>query len=135
MKKDTRDRREWRKDYYLRNKETILAKRTVYRNKNREIINKKKRGAQPEKRWAEFIKGRYGITSEQYHEILASQGGGCAICGTTVCQTGRRLCVDHDHQTGKVRGILCTACNAVLGYSSDTPDILRRAIAYLNANE
>jgi hypothetical protein len=56
----------------------------------------------------------FGITLEQYDEMLAAQGGGCAICGRA-CLTGRALAVDHDHETGVVRALLCVICNRYLG--------------------
>ncbi len=56
---------------------------------------------------------RYGITIEDYSQLLGSQGGGCAICGTT--PTNKRLAVDHCHNTGKIRGLLCMTCNMQLG--------------------
>jgi len=62
-------------------------------------------------RWAN-LKSKYGITRTRYEELLETQGGGCAFCGRT-----RRLCVDHDHNTGRVRGILCTPCNFAISAS------------------
>ena len=56
----------------------------------------------------------FGITPEQYDEMLLAQGGGCAICGRA-CPTGRALAVDHDHETGIVRALLCVTCNRHLG--------------------
>ena len=56
----------------------------------------------------------FGLTPEQYEALLTAQGGGCAICGET-CPTGRRLAVDHDHQSGYVRALLCVTCNRMLG--------------------
>jgi hypothetical protein len=53
-----------------------------------------------------------GVTVEQYDAMLAAQGGGCAICGTK--PKTRRLDVDHDHKTGRVRGLLCHRCNRAL---------------------
>jgi len=71
----------------------------------------------------------YGITSVEYDAMLARQGGVCAVCGTA--QTDRRLAVDHDHVTGRVRGLLCNACNRGLGYFADDRTRLMAAAAYL----
>lgn len=73
---------------------------------------------------------KYGVTFARYRELLAEQGGGCAICGKPEA-ADRMLDVDHDHQTGKVRGLLCTSCNRVLGHSFDSPDRLKAAASYL----
>lgn len=56
----------------------------------------------------------YGLTEEEYDLMLAAQDGGCAMCGKA-CRTGRQLAVDHDHLSGRVRGLLCVACNQALG--------------------
>lgn len=53
----------------------------------------------------------YGITLDQYNQLLKSQGGGCGICGKSPEDEGKALAVDHDHKTGEVRGILCSYCN------------------------
>ena len=84
----------------------------------------------PEKRHARGLRHRFGITVEQYNSILASQNGGCAICGES-CSTGKRLAVDHNHETGEVRGLLCAACNRGLGMLKDSPRILASALNYL----
>jgi len=76
----------------------------------------------------------YGITPAQYAELLAKQGGGCAICGDPPTST-RDLSIDHDHTTGKVRGLLCNCCNPGLGYFKDNESRLHRAIAYLRENK
>ena len=75
------------------------------------------------------LHSRYGITVEEYDRMFAEQDGKCAICGVKVEK--HRLCVDHDHATGKVRGLLCRLCNRHLGGFRDSIDLLRRAIAYL----
>jgi hypothetical protein len=75
------------------------------------------------------LKLRYGITPEEYDELLVSQNGVCAICGEE-CSTGRRLSVDHDHETGRVRGLLCSKCNYGIGHLK-TVENLERAIDYL----
>lgn len=69
-----------------------------------------------------------GLTIEDYDRMLAAQGGGCAICGTT--PKTRRLDTDHDHATGAVRGLLCHRCNRALP-TWVTPDWLARADVYL----
>lgn len=75
----------------------------------------------------------YGLTQEQYDELLQSQGGGCAICGSTTSGDQRRpaLHVDHHHETGVVRGILCMKCNVAIGSMGDDPALLDRAAKYL----
>jgi hypothetical protein len=76
------------------------------------------------------IKCFYGITEEQYQELMSAQSGVCAICkGPNVAD--RRLGVDHDHITNAVRGLLCINCNYGLGYFKDNPDLLIAAINYL----
>lgn len=61
---------------------------------------------------------RYGITLADYQRMLTAQGGCCALCGTTQPgQNHKHFCVDHDHKTGRVRGLLCTACNlGIVGF-------------------
>ncbi len=80
-------------------------------------------------------KRRYGITPDEYARLLQDQLGVCAICrrsetrkhGAEICP----LAVDHDHETGKVRGLLCHKCNVMLGCSGDRASILFEAAAYL----
>jgi len=73
---------------------------------------------------------RYGITPEEYDTMLGLQGGGCAICGSS--NTARdSLAVDHDHDTGRVRGLLCSGCNTGLGMFGDDLERLRKALRYL----
>lgn len=72
----------------------------------------------------------YGISIEDYESMLTSQNGVCAICQQS-CPTGYNLSVDHDHQTGRVRGLLCVNCNSALGKFQDDPDLLVKAASYL----
>lgn len=79
---------------------------------------------------------RYGLTDGQYQEMASKQNHCCAICGrpeSFVGQDGqlRTLCVDHDHNTGKIRGLLCSRCNLCIGHAKDSIDVLTRAIVYL----
>ncbi len=79
---------------------------------------------------ASRVQKTYGITAERYDEILASQGGRCAICRNA--SRTIRFAVDHDHKTGAVRGLLCKRCNhELLGGGHDDVQLLFRAIAYM----
>lgn len=84
-----------------------------------------------EKRWAWRLRGEYGLSVSDYHLILQSQGGGCAICGATQDNHKRKMPVDHDHATGKVRGVLCGPCNSALGSFRDSSTVASAAVAYL----
>lgn len=75
-------------------------------------------------------KKRYGITLADYNKLLLTQNGLCGICNS-MCSSGKLLAVDHNHKTNKVRGLLCTKCNLLIGYASESPEILRQAIEYL----
>lgn len=72
----------------------------------------------------------YGMTLDDYLLLLDAQEGRCKICGEPPLE-GKVLSVDHDHETGKVRGLLCMRCNSGLGYLRDRVDLLKAAIAYL----
>lgn len=72
----------------------------------------------------------YGITLEQYDEMLEAQGGVCRICGGTNPE-GKRLHVDHGHDSGLVRGLLCNGCNTGLGLFKENVASLAAAIVYL----
>lgn len=69
---------------------------------------------------------RYGITEDDFDEMFAAQGGVCAICREAKAEH-----VDHDHATGKVRGLLCFNCNGALGQFRDRTDLMIRAVGYL----
>ncbi|MFB7867311.1 endonuclease VII domain-containing protein [Streptomyces sp. NPDC056069] len=79
-----------------------------------------------------YLKRRYGITLEEADALLADQNGKCAICGAAEGDSrGFRMHIDHDHSTGAVRGVLCNLCNAGLGNFRDKPELLLKAITYL----
>ena len=84
------------------------------------------------KRRAYQLKRSFSITMDEYNALLNSQGGRCAICGSLGEEARyRRLCVDHNHVTNRLRGLLCRNCNSAIGLMGDDPDILRKAIEYL----
>jgi hypothetical protein len=74
----------------------------------------------------------YGLTPETYADMLAGQGGRCAICGSPPSPS-RSLHVDHDHESDEVRSLLCGRCNTGLGSFRDEPDLLAVAQAYLQS--
>ena len=78
---------------------------------------------------------RYGITIDEFEKLLIEQDNVCAACHQPEQRRHRggvcRLAVDHDHETGKVRGLLCSHCNVILGMANDDPSILEGIIEYL----
>ena len=79
---------------------------------------------------AGHLQRKYGLSLDQYEAMLASQRGTCAIC-TRPPGEGRSLHIDHDHETGRIRGLLCFRCNNSLGDLDDDPALLRAALRYL----
>jgi hypothetical protein len=75
---------------------------------------------------------KYKVTREIYEALLIAQDYKCKICGKIHEWTAYgKLCVDHDHETGEVRGLLCTHCNRGLGAFKDDPELLNKAIQYV----
>lgn len=109
--------------YYHRNKDKILEKKRP----NYKVINAKSRAY----RLDYALRKRYGITTKQYEEMKEKQDGKCAICHNVP----ERLVVDHNHTTGKVRELLCDACNFALGALKE--DVLRfeAAITYIQKHQ
>ena len=77
------------------------------------------------------LKKYYGLTVEQYNRMFDEQQGCCAICGEHQSKLKKALAVDHCHTTGKIRGLLCSKCNLLIGYANDSLDILLEAMNYL----
>lgn len=104
---------------------------TLYRSKCRQCLNRA-RAEHGLKRSLE----KHGLTDAEYRTMFESQAGKCAICGSTGKGKGqafRPLCIDHDHQTGTVRGLLCDKCNLGIGNFNDDTSRLQSAVAYLIA--
>lgn len=125
----------WRAAYWA-NPEKAIERVKKYRKENRSRIK------ESEDRWRELnpekvrlnnlrggLKRYYGMSLEEYRDLLASQDGKCAICG--IDSHRERFHVDHDHETGAIRGALCRECNLGLGHFKDNPDFLRQAAEYL----
>lgn len=140
-----------RQAYYQANKDRIKAKSRERYWGNRETIlerERRKRLADPDahkerlkldyekygerrresaRKYARENPGRrYGLTTDQFREIESVQAGLCMIC-----RRPQRLSVDHDHCSGKVRGLLCQPCNLGIGTFGDDPKLLRAAAEYL----
>lgn len=105
---------------YLKNKKEILFKHSKYRSENRH------------KAISYLYNRRYGIVLEEYEKMKLRQNNRCAICGVHADDTKlKKLCVDHDHQTGYVRSLLCHGCNTGIGLLKEKEEILLKAIEYL----
>jgi Recombination endonuclease VII len=103
--------------------EEVLAKEMARRNGRRADIRAYL--------YAYHLKRKYGLTIRQYDDLLHAQKGRCAICGTDKPGHYRRFVVDHCHESGGVRGLLCERCNTGLGYYNHEPQLLSKAAAYL----
>lgn len=73
---------------------------------------------------------RYGMTINDYKTLWDEQDGKCAICGIQFTEPSKG-CVDHNHKTGEVRGLLCHPCNSAIGYFRDSIESIKKAIIYL----
>lgn len=103
---------------------------------NKNEYHKQWRLKNPEKRKAikrkSDLKINYGITIEQYEQLLFEQKECCAICNKKQVNDTRRLDIDHNHITGKVRGLLCSKCNTALGLLNEDLELFNKAANYLS---
>lgn len=123
-------RTKWRKE----NPERQLRNSREYYRKNKDRLDEYRRNyakANPEKELDWRLKGDFGIGLDEYMELLEKQGGICAICS----RDDRKIVIDHDHLTGKIRGLLCIRCNVALGTFGDTAEGVERALNYLREHE
>jgi hypothetical protein len=82
-----------------------------------------------------YLKNEYGVSLEWYEETLEQQGGGCATCGGPPGGSRVFFCVDHNHKTGRVRGLLCKDCNLALGIVEEDPIVLELLAQYIRDHE
>ena len=124
-----------------RKKKLSKISQRKYRNNNIERVRKsardfasKKRRLYPTKTHQQdrksALKKNYGITLKEYEILFNKQNGVCAICHKSETRT-KYLCVDHNHGTGEIRGLLCTKCNLALGYINDSILLLEEMIKYI----
>lgn len=124
------------RSYYERNKDRIKANVKAYQKANPDVNarSRAKRRSNGKRRLAD-VKSKYGVTEEQYAEMLERAGGVCEICGRVPSEVSKKgACVDHCHDSSKVRGILCAPCNSGIGSLQDDPAVLRKAIEYLETH-
>lgn len=103
---------------WAQNKEQAQERYRAYHELNPE---------QRSRRWREW---RYGLTGDDFEALVEVQEGVCGICQTEPPE-GKGLVVDHNHDTGEVRGLLCAVCNSGIGMLKDNADLLRRAVAWV----
>lgn len=101
------------------------------------LIRKRWRAQNPERTKELRLLARFGIDTTYYDELLAAQNGACAICGRPEWRIDKRtlkpraLAVDHCHDTGRVRGLLCFSCNVAIGFFENSPEFAEAAAQYL----
>lgn len=123
QKADKEQRKLKNKEYYQTNKERILTQGKQYRDSTKGTKSSRK----------QHFKQRYNIGLEVVDELLLDCDYRCEICGDHKDDTPKQvLCVDHDHHTGKIRGMLCFNCNTGIGQLKDDTDIIQRALNYLH---
>lgn len=135
--KQNPDYQEKQRQYRIENREALLKRQREYRatkegkTQRREYGKLRYTDPAHNAKWRDrYYQREYGITLQQYDAMLKAQGGVCAICRRPPGKT--RLAVDHDHADGEtIRGLLCWACNWILGSWKDSPETAQRALDYL----
>lgn len=116
-------RHESYKRHYAKHSREVISRTKKYYRENREKIKVRRRNA--------HLLEKFKISASDYDNMLREQGGGCAVCGSERKKNGSSLQVDHSHETGAIRGILCYRCNIGLGYFKDNIILLEKAKNYL----
>ena len=127
-----------RKLRYDENPQPAKDRTTQWRRENKErhaqyLRDRRARPGAKRKERDGHLRRKFGITLEQYEEMLLAQGGVCAICERPP-RSDISLHVDHEHDGGRVRGLLCFSCNQALGSLGDESDRCRAAAAYLDSH-
>ena len=132
MTKTIEEKKQYRREQYLKHYEKEKLSNKKYREKNKELIREKQRKfnkENPIKRKNSMLKYQYGITLIDYNKMFEQQKGKCAICKRHQNNLTRTLCVDHDHKTNQVRALLCVTCNTDV---SVVENRLEEMLNYLN---
>jgi hypothetical protein len=120
------------KEYYDQNKERINGNFVKWYHSEKGEENRIANVVYKEKL---RLKREYGITPEERNEMFKNQNGKCAICGRHQSEFKKIFNLDHNHSTGKIRGLLCFRCNCMLGFATDDLNILKKAIKYLEMTD
>ena len=104
--------------FYAKNRDKVRAQSKAYRKRN------------PDSHMNTSLKTNYGITIEDKRQMYAAQDGKCGACGKPIAFYAESF-VDHDHSTGKVRGLLCGKCNSALGFLDDSSEKVIGLLHYL----
>lgn len=143
---DKEEKKKYHREWYLNNKDRHKESNSKWAANNQDKIKESKRKWHEKNKekvrayGREWMRGRsffvYGITNADFENMVKKQDGVCAICGLppngNPKTKEKRLHVDHDHITGKVRGLLCFKCNSALGNFNDARDLVASALDYLN---
>jgi hypothetical protein len=115
--------------------ESAARARADRKNANRSVARGSDPDARRRKNRESNLRKNYGLTIDQYDEMLERQNGVCLLCADSPKGEGHgassRLHVDHDHETGRVRALLCNNCNRAIGHFRDDPDLMQRASLYV----
>ena len=116
--------------YYAKHRKECLACDKEYNDTHREQRREYRKTYRGRKRELHLLQ-KYNLTLDGYAALVEKQQGKCAICRREL----KVLCVDHDHQTDRIRGLLCHGCNRAIGLLNDDPNLLDRIVEYLNVHE
>jgi hypothetical protein len=120
-------------EFYMRDKKT--GRRHSACKECDKARVKARHQANPERTRNNDLKRNYGITLQEHQEMYENQGGRCAICKKEGDGKWKKLCVDHNHETGKVRQLLCRRCNMILGQAYDDTSLFSEMILYLDRHK
>ena len=146
---------DYAKSYYENNKKKMIAKAAAWSKANRGRISDLRKRPESNhkmhsKKWREankaradrlsrksYLRKKYGITIEQYEAMICEHNNVCVICFRSPRGNGSRakLHIDHCHETGKIRGLICPNCNTALGMVEDNTNILKRMIEYVERHK
>lgn len=139
--KDAAARRSYMAEYNAKNREHLREIHRTWQRENKAKLREYKQryhakrladdldAVRAEQR-AAWLAHRYGLTPTDHAEMIAAQENRCAVCGDEPAE-GKALHIDHDHESGAVRGLLCGHCNRAIGLFRDDADVIEQAAAYL----
>lgn len=116
---------------YKKSEKGRITQKRYNNSETKRIANRRWWENNPEKARSNHLKTAYGVSIEEYNKLLKKQNNKCAICGIDVAYLNENMSVDHDHNTNKIRALLCRKCNAGLGFFNDDISKLQKAIDYL----